>query len=309
MNDKYPLVTCTMLTYKKFKHLYEALDSVFMQDYPNIELIIGDDGSPLFPLKEIDQYIESNKSENVSNVIVYTNDKNLGTVKNVNRAYKMANGVYLIGLSCDDVFYASNVISEVVKRFQDTGWDLISCRRLFCKEESLEPIIHIPEDKYLKKISTLNTAEKQYLAFARCYYYQMASGSTTYQTRSNIKKYNYFDEDYFLWEDGPFYARYTRNGNLIHTAYDIVAIKYREGGISTTPRKQQIKISSLMDLDLQLYYTKEIEPFMVRFNKKEMRKVKYSKICLFNNTNRFTSILKRLPYIDVALANLFEKRL
>ena len=51
-----------MLTYKKFDYLYEALDSVFIQDYPNIEIIIGDDCSPEFPRKEIDQYIESAQS-------------------------------------------------------------------------------------------------------------------------------------------------------------------------------------------------------------------------------------------------------
>jgi len=309
MNSECSLVTCTMLTYKKFNYLYEALDSVFNQDYPNIELIIGDDCSPEFSRIEIEQYIETNKSQNISNVVIYTNDENLGIVKNINKAFKMANGDYLIGLSGDDVFYDPNVISKVVKRFRDTGWELMTCRRLRCKEDSLEHLIHMPPDKYLRKIASLNTAKKQYLAFARCHYYQMASGSVTYQTKKNIERFGYYSEDYTNWEDGPFFARYTRNGNIIHTAYDIVAIKYREGGISTTPRKQQNQRNNLlMDLDMQLYYKKEIEPFIDRFNKKEIRKVKYCKISIFYNKNKFICILKKLPFIDIVLANIIEER-
>ena len=58
LKEKKPLVSCITTTYKKFDYLYQTLDSVFMQDYPNIEIIIGDDGSPDFPEKKIWKYIK-----------------------------------------------------------------------------------------------------------------------------------------------------------------------------------------------------------------------------------------------------------
>lgn len=43
------LISISILTYRNYRYLYEALESVFSQDYSNIELIVSDDGSDNFP--------------------------------------------------------------------------------------------------------------------------------------------------------------------------------------------------------------------------------------------------------------------
>ena len=58
-----PLFTIILVLYKKFDNVYQALDSVFCQTYQNIELIVTDDGSPNFPIKEINEYILLNKKK------------------------------------------------------------------------------------------------------------------------------------------------------------------------------------------------------------------------------------------------------
>ena len=60
---KMPLVTIVTLTYKKFNDLKKCIHSVLIQNYPNIEYIISDDGSENFPYEEIKKYIEENKRE------------------------------------------------------------------------------------------------------------------------------------------------------------------------------------------------------------------------------------------------------
>ena len=77
-----PLVSCITTTYKKFNYLYQTLDSIFMQDYPNIEIIIGDDGSSDFPEQELKNYIEKHKGKNITNVVIHHEEKNRGTVSN-----------------------------------------------------------------------------------------------------------------------------------------------------------------------------------------------------------------------------------
>jgi glycosyltransferase involved in cell wall biosynthesis len=59
MGDKkeFSLVTVNMLTYKKLDYLEAALNSVFVQDYQNIEIIISDDGSPNFYKEYIENII------------------------------------------------------------------------------------------------------------------------------------------------------------------------------------------------------------------------------------------------------------
>ena len=84
MKDKkeFPLVTVEMLTYKKFDYLEASLNSVFAQDYPNIEIIISDDGSPNF-YKEYIENIINKKTNNIKNVQIIHHEVNLGTVKNL----------------------------------------------------------------------------------------------------------------------------------------------------------------------------------------------------------------------------------
>ncbi len=303
----YPLVSCIVLTYNTFKYLYETIDSILSQDYSNIEIIVGDDGSKEFPEEQICRYISKYKKSNVVNVIIYSNTTNLGTVKNINNAHTLANGKYLVNLSCNDVFFDESILSKVVERFEKTGYSLIAFRRMLCDEKTLQPIRYIPSNAVLTNIKALDSPEKQYLAFAQCNYYEMASGSCTYQTKENLSLNGYWDESYKLWEDGPFYIKYTRNGNMIHTAYDIVVIKYRVGGISTS-NNVPIKLKTLMSNDIKHYYCKEVEPYLFRFGFYERRKIDYFRICAFNSHSKWLSLIKRLKYLDLLFINYFKKK-
>ena len=48
-----PLVTTIILTYRRFEYLYYSLGSLLSQDYPRLEIIIADDGSPNLSLIHI----------------------------------------------------------------------------------------------------------------------------------------------------------------------------------------------------------------------------------------------------------------
>ena len=45
MIDNRPLVSIVVLTYNSSDYVLETLDSIKCQDYPNLELIVSDDGS------------------------------------------------------------------------------------------------------------------------------------------------------------------------------------------------------------------------------------------------------------------------
>ena len=57
---KNELFSFWILTYLKFDGVYATLDSLFQQDYPEIELIISDDGSPNYydEIEKIKEYEE-----------------------------------------------------------------------------------------------------------------------------------------------------------------------------------------------------------------------------------------------------------
>ena len=54
--------SCILLSYNTGEMLYDAIDSILMQDYPFIELIVADDGSENFLSREY-RKIYSRKKE------------------------------------------------------------------------------------------------------------------------------------------------------------------------------------------------------------------------------------------------------
>ena len=85
-------VSVITLAYNSMETIFETIDSVLMQDYPEIEMIVADDHSAEFDEEKIIAYIETRKGQNIVNYQVYQNRENLGTVKNINNAIKRATG-------------------------------------------------------------------------------------------------------------------------------------------------------------------------------------------------------------------------
>ncbi len=111
------LFSFALITYKNFDGIFDTLESLFKQDYPRIELIIADDGSPNYD-EEIDairEYVEDNKGENIVNTVYAHLDKNQGTVRNINNAIKVSNGYYFKALGAGDSLANSITLSRYAK--------------------------------------------------------------------------------------------------------------------------------------------------------------------------------------------------
>lgn len=244
------LVTIITLTYKKFAYLYDTIDSVLKQDYPQIEYIIADDGSGNFPEEDIRRYIDKRKRGNLKRVLLLHNDENVGTVRNYNGALVYATGKFILSISSDDSFYNETIVSEIVSRFDKSGVDVIVCSRQFMTENGKELCI-VPTKNELIHIYKMKTHLDQYRAIITTRFYRFASGSAMYFRADVLKKRGGFDTNYILWEDGPFIAQYCYE-KKIQYAYDIISVNYRLGGVSTSKTK-----NLLLEQDGQYFTTTE----------------------------------------------------
>lgn len=253
MNKSLPLITVNMLTYNNFIYLEQALESVFSQTYPNIELIISDDGSTNFDLEYIEELC-SRRSKNIQNINIIHHENNIGTVKNFNNGINVSKGEYLIGLSSDDIFYDNNVISNVVNFFIETGADIVTCKRLICDSEMKNELNVLPEESDIKYL-----VSKDKLLYQRLCYSNYISGACTYYSKKIFDKYGLFDEKYNLLEDYPFYLKLAREEEKIYF-YNGITVKYRLGGVSTSGINPKLKLDSLKTIK------EEILPFVGREN-------------------------------------------
>ena len=107
MGFSLPLVTIVTSTYRHEKYLRKTIDSVLNQDYPNIEYIVINDGSPDGTEEILRSY---------GNRFHWETQKNMGEVPTLNRAIAMAKGDLVGKLSSDDYLYPT-CVSEIVNQF------------------------------------------------------------------------------------------------------------------------------------------------------------------------------------------------
>jgi glycosyltransferase involved in cell wall biosynthesis len=92
-----PLISVVLPVYNRIEYLGQAIDSVLTQTYKNWELIIADDASDENTKEFLAQYNE------ISNIRIYSNPKNLGLFTNLNQAIRQSKGECLLLLCSDDL--------------------------------------------------------------------------------------------------------------------------------------------------------------------------------------------------------------
>ncbi|HAS40998.1 MAG TPA: glycosyl transferase family 2 [Microscillaceae bacterium] len=120
-----PLVTIICVCYNHEKYVAEAIESVLLQTYANIQLIVVDDASSDGSCRVIEDVLdgvrvssltEKTKSSSFklqNEPIFIRNDQNLGNCVSFNIGLAKARGKYIIDLSADDVLLDDRVEKQV----------------------------------------------------------------------------------------------------------------------------------------------------------------------------------------------------
>lgn len=242
------LFSVITLTYTNFRHLKETILSVCAQDYHDIEYIICDDGSKDFPEEQIVHWIESNKGPNIRKYKIFRQPDNVGTVRNINYAYKHAEGDYFINLSCGDVFFEKHTISMIADRMKrDDSKMMVTSRLLY--QNAFTPLGLVPHYMERDKLRKMTKKEEQYKAHIKNRLYGMASGCVLCSSRAIMEELGYFDERYILLEDGPILAKYLKKYPLYYYP-ELISIWYEQGGVSTGGDKE---LSPILQKDTMLF--------------------------------------------------------
>lgn len=284
--ESQPLVSIIVMTYNNYDLLFENLTSIMKQTYPNIELIIADDGSSNYDESFIRNILRDN---NLKNVIIYTNENNVGTVKNYNCAIKKSSGKYIVPLSADDYFYENDFIYKLVAFFQKNP-DCYVCTAKSIGENTKkirpEQIdIDIMKSDWSRILNRLS-------------YCGLYSGATLYFRREIFDMVGYFDEQYRLMEDYPFTIKLCIKEIPIYFI-DEIAIIYGEKGVTSG----KISKSSPLYLDMKQVLRLLYDNRGKINNKKCIRYLKYQ-MDLYSTHSSFILFFK---YLDIYLCKLLGK--
>jgi len=107
-----PLISIAMATYNGEKYLEKQLDSIYAQTYNNIEVVVTDDCSTDNTVEILGQYSKKHGLQ------YSVNEKNLGFVKNFEKAITLCAGEY-IALSDQDDIWETNKIHTLYHQIED----------------------------------------------------------------------------------------------------------------------------------------------------------------------------------------------
>lgn len=256
---KKPLVSIIVLSYKNYHYIYEALDSILIQDYPNIEVIVSNDGSSDFDKTAVKNFFKKNKNSNIKKVVINNNPKNLGTVKNINGAIKFCSGEYILIFAADDAIYNSKVVTSFVEAFKTLPKnEIIVTSQIGMFDVKLKRLIqYFISDENIQKIQKLSPKKLFAEMSTRC----IIPGAGTCYKREMFKKYGYFDEKYVLVEDYSSALKLSRLG-VRYNYFDFVSFKHRDGGISHGNILKDTSAGNKYDLDILNILKNEVKPYL-----------------------------------------------
>lgn len=280
-------ISVIVLTYNDFSNLKKNILSILEQEYTNYEIIIHDDFSNNFNRESIIAMIENTKPS--VSYIVYSNDKNLGTVKNYNEAIKKSSGDIIVPLSQDDIFYGKDVLKSISDYFVKTECNVCQGMRKGAISHKVYPEnANIP---YFYK-------EQFDRLWIRLIDQSFISGSSLYFRKSFIEKIGYFDEHYCLLEDRPMVMTIIEHKEHIYLL-NIITIIYGEEGVSSGRHSKRI----LNDYDL--FYKKLTETAIKRkFPSVVQNYIKYKADYWLKNNKGYQM---RLKYLNVYFLLLSAK--
>jgi abequosyltransferase len=104
MTQVLPKLSICIPAYNRAKYLSPLLDSVFSQNYPNLEVVISEDNSPERP--QIALIVQSYRQRGHNNICYFENEKTSGFDGNLRLLFARATGDYCVMMGNDDLLCA-----------------------------------------------------------------------------------------------------------------------------------------------------------------------------------------------------------
>lgn len=127
-SSKYPRISIVTPSYNQGKFIEEAIRSVLLQGYPNLEYIIIDGGSTDNSVEVIKKY--------ESHLAYWISEKDNGQAHAINKGLKVSTGSILGWINSDDL-YARNVFEEISEKLRNNQhYVLVHGNRILINESS-----------------------------------------------------------------------------------------------------------------------------------------------------------------------------
>lgn len=204
----------------------EAIESVLGQDYPDIEYIVVDGKSRDGSMEVIGRYKDS-----IAKVI---SEPDSGMYEAINKGIRAATGEVVGLMHSDDVFFDRQVVSDIARRFEATGAELVYGDGLFIDKRSGKIVRDWIGGRYSRwKVRTG----------------WLPLHPTVYIRRGTMERWGLYDESYKIAADSDLLVRYLYEANLKVEYLNRYVVRMRTGGLSTDSSRRKL----MWEEDVRMY--------------------------------------------------------
>jgi glycosyltransferase involved in cell wall biosynthesis len=274
-SQQYPLFSVVCVTYNQSLYIKDTINSLLLQDYPNVEIIISDDCSTddtYYIIKELVNNYSGNKK-----IIENRNETNLGANLNYIKAINIASGEYIISADGDDVSYPNrvSVIYEKLESLVSKPPLLISNALIFREGLIAEKTLISKDER--EKLYTFESVIKFEVPMAGC---TMAFKRCIFDDFQPIP-------DDVIAGDVVMYRRACLKGGIYYIPDVLVKYRQNSGGVSQLCGRFQSKFIShhlrwigdrLTRFDLLLSDVEREKPELLDFTKASIENQKKHEI-------------------------------
>lgn len=247
----YPKVSILLAAYNSGMTIQEALRSILGQSYPNLQVILCDDGTKGFDQSGLEQFIKGESTS--AEVRIIHQPENVGTVRNLNAGLKQADGEWIMLMAADDCFASHDAIKKLMEQILDKGCEWAIARTRLCDEQLVPRERSLPLPELMASIAA-GDLKAVYLRL--CLGCCFPAGGSVYQAEL-LREMGGFDENYRLTEDWPLFLKLIRR-DLMPAISSEDLVLHRFGGVSRKGAGKNYQYQ----LDLITVLRKEVAPHM-----------------------------------------------
>lgn len=261
-----PLVSVVIITYNSAKYILETLESIKIQSYKEIELIVSDDCSSDNTVEICSEWINENR-DRFFNAKIITTSVNTGISSNCNRGFRECNGEWLKVLSGDDKLMSNSIEDniEYAERNPEASFIFSNVCEIDENGELIRSLnLHEGQHLFVK----MESAKKQLKYYSR--WPVFLNTPTFFYKKELIQQIGYCDEDFKIYEDMSAIFRVIEK-NVRINFLDKITVAYRihseavsrstklddrreKEALKIFKKYQEKNLNKLNPIDLSVYY-------------------------------------------------------
>lgn len=239
--DEKCLVSIVVVTYNSSKYILETLESIRLQSYSKIELIISDDASSDNTLELCRKWLAQWNNRFIR-AIILSSKCNKGIPANYNQGFMAATGKWIKSIDGDDLLL-SNCINDFMCMIDNSKEDIsiVHSNAIYFQGKYLQTKdykLKIQKELLINKKTIRPCTQYKLLLWRN----QINSPSIFISNDLYHKISGGFDESYKLLEDWPMWLKITKAGYKIHYL-NLPTVAYRINENSTVHSKNNNCIS------------------------------------------------------------------